>query len=157
MLLSLSLSLSSLSLSLSFPLPGIALLHFHLAQHLYNADPDKKQAHLIQSLSFLTRSLTNLNTHRYTFLNGSPGPLSIAAVVYISLGRNAEGMECIQKLISLYKSQKDEFQRIPCEVLYGCSGYLYSLLFVNAFVKDAIPMDLIEEVGVAFVISYTVY
>ena len=59
-------------------------------------------------------------------------------------------MRCIETLVDLYKSQKEEFQKIPCELLYGCAGYLYSLLFVNRYIKNVVPMELIEEVGVVF-------
>ena len=126
---------------------GVALLHLHMALRLYNTDPDRKRQHLLKASSLLAPSLAKLNTRRDTFLCGSPGPLSIATVVFLYLGKRTEGMDCIEKLVNVYKSQRREFKEIPCEMLYGVAGYLYSLLFVNAHVKDAIPSDVIEEVS----------
>ncbi len=60
-------------------------------------------------------------------------------------------MDCLEKLVGFYKSRKEEFKTIPCELLYGCSGYLYSLLFVNAHVEGVVSIDIIKEVGVAII------
>lgn len=60
-------------------------------------------------------------------------------------------MDCLEKLVGFYKSRKEEFKTIPCELLYGCSGYLYSLLFVNAHAEGVVSIDIIKEVGVAII------
>ena len=108
----------------------------------------QKNRHLLQSLSLISPSLTDLDTRRHTFLCGASGPLAIGTVVYFHLDRKSEGLNCLEKLKTLYRADKEKFKSIPCELLYGCAGYLFALLFVGAHIKDSIEPDLIDEVFV---------
>ena len=47
----------------------------------------------------------------------------------------------------MYSENKREFERLPSELLYGQTGYLYALLFVSSFIPGSIDIALIEEVG----------
>lgn len=118
-----------------------------MALQLHPNDEHQKRQLLSKSLSFIRPCLAKLDTHRHTFLCGAPGPLAIASVVFMHLDRKAEAMDSIEKLVAIYKTQKDEFKKkLPCELLYGCAGYLYSLLFVNSYINNGINRDIIEEV-----------
>lgn len=53
----------------------------------------------------------------------------------------------IQQLKQLYSSDKSAFSQLPSELLYGHVGYLYCLLFANAYLPGAISAELIQEVA----------
>lgn len=56
----------------------------------------------------------------------------------------------IEQLKQLYSSDMSAFSQLPSELLYGHVGYLYCLLFTNAYLPGAISTELIQEVvGIA--------
>lgn len=120
-----------------------------MAIQLHSNDQPKMYQLLLKSLSFIRPCLSSLDVHRHTFLCGAPGPLAIASVLYTYLDKKVEAMNCIDQLVAIYTRQRDEFRsgKIPSELLYGCTGYLYSLLFVNNYITNGISRDIIEEVG----------
>ena len=52
----------------------------------------------------------------------------------------------VKRLEQLYTADKSRFDRLPSELLYGHVGYLYSLLFTNAYLPGAINKELLQEV-----------
>lgn len=126
---------------------GPAFLHLHLATSIFSDDKERAQHELSLCLSFVEPSLAHLKTHRKTFLCGGAGPLAIAAVCYHKLSRSSESLQCIRRLCSMYSEDKREFERLPSELLYGQTGYLYALLFVSSFIPGSIEIGLMEEVG----------
>ena len=52
----------------------------------------------------------------------------------------------LSQLEELYTGHKKSFSRLPSELLYGHTGYLYALLFVNSYIPGAIGDSTIEEV-----------
>ena len=127
--------------------PGIALLHFHLATTLYKHSPEDSSKHLHHSLKLLLPTLSHLNTHRSTFLCGAAGPLSLATVVYSKLGDGSKSKLYLEQLIQLYTEQKPTFIQSASELLTGHIGYLYSLLFVNAYVPQTVDDWLLSEIA----------
>lgn len=128
---------------------GAAFLHFHLANTLYKTDSERRQHELSLCLKLLEPSLIHLKTHRITFLCGAAGPLALAAVVYLQLGQQTNASTCIEKLKTLH-ADHTKTKYLPSELLYGHTGYLYALLFVNAFNPGSIENSLIEEVELTF-------
>jgi len=127
-------------------LPGVALLHLHLATSLYAGDVKERSSHLCEALTFLTPSLHHLSTRRSTFLCGAAGPLALGAVVHAHLGNMKDARACIVQLKDLYVKNKQSFAALPSELLFGHAGYLYALLFVNCHAPGAVEDTLIEEV-----------
>ena len=143
---------------------GVALLHLHVATTLHAEDQRKSREHLLQAQSLLTHCLSHVPSHSITFLCGAGGPLAIAAVVEAGLGNTdkakveeREGNETpflsapssqslLQQLKELYASNKSRFSQLPSELLYGHVGYLYCLLFVNAYLPGAVSQGLLQEV-----------
>jgi lantibiotic modifying enzyme len=125
---------------------GIALLHLHLATTLYADNQLKSRSHLQQAHSLLAPSLSHLPSRDVTFLCGAGGPLAIAAVLEAALGRPDQAKRLVQRLEQLYTGDKSRFSRLPSELLYGHVGYLYCLLFTNAYLPGAISSELLQEV-----------
>ena len=53
----------------------------------------------------------------------------------------------LEQLKELYTGHKESLAQLPSELLYGHVGYLYCLLFVNAYLPGAIDKSLLEEVS----------
>ncbi|KAK3108649.1 hypothetical protein FSP39_012525, partial [Pinctada imbricata] len=122
---------------------GIALLHLHL--HLKSDRSDRKQLEKVES--YLKHPLRHLKGRRLSFLCGDAGPLALGTVVYHLLGKEKECSNCLKKLILLHQRVIEPGSRIPDEILYGRSGYLYALLFVQKHLgKDEIDSSLIVKV-----------
>nr|XP_006634360.1 PREDICTED: lanC-like protein 2 [Lepisosteus oculatus] len=120
---------------------GIALLYLQLHR------VTQEQSHLQRALDYLKRTLRNLNGRRVTFLCGDAGPLAVGAVVHHKLKNEAESKECITKLLQLQRSVVISDSDLPDELLYGRSGYLYALLYVNTEIgPETVPASTISEV-----------
>ena len=52
----------------------------------------------------------------------------------------------MEQLKQLYTEDRARLSQLPSELLYGHVGYLYCLLFVNAYLPGAISDDLLQEV-----------
>ncbi|XP_030031348.2 lanC-like protein 2 [Manduca sexta] len=94
-------------------------------------------------------NIENLRGKRISFLCGDAGPLALATVISYRLGTNRpdnllDYKTLVQRLLSLISLLNDS----PDELLYGKSGYLYALLFVNQYIpgKEVIPANHIEKV-----------
>jgi hypothetical protein len=125
---------------------GAALLHLHLALSIFIDDKDRRERELRLCLQLIKPSLANLKTRRFTFLCGGAGPLAIGCIAYHKLEQTAERDQCAVKLCDMFKTNVNDFKSCPSELLYGHCGYLYALLFVNAFIPGLIDCNLIEEI-----------
>ncbi|XP_028049569.1 lanC-like protein 2 isoform X2 [Monomorium pharaonis] len=82
---------------------------------------------------------------KITFLTGAVGPLALTAVLLQSQQKKEEAEQFILKLKSLSAHVFDK--SIPDELLYGRTGYLAALLYINANIVPApIEADLIKKV-----------
>jgi hypothetical protein len=125
---------------------GAALLHLHLALSIFIDDKDRRERELRLCLQLIKPSLANLKTRRFTFLCGGAGSLAIACIAYHKLEQTAERDQCAVRLCDMFKTNVNDFKSCPSELLYGHCGYLYALLFVNAFIPGLIDCNLIEEI-----------
>ncbi|XP_043920754.1 lanC-like protein 2 [Protopterus annectens] len=127
---------------------GIALLYLKLYQVLND------QAHLQRSLDYVKRALRNMNGRRITFLCGDAGPLAVGAVVHHKLQNEAESKDCIAKLLQLQRTVVSLDSDLPDELLFGRTGYLFALLYVNAEIgPETVPQSTIKEVVDAIIES----
>ena len=126
---------------------GIALLLHHVATRLCSNSPDKSRAYLHRAGQLLDPVLSRPDAHRLTFLCGAGGPLAVGAVIYNQLGDNDKAAECVGKLKQLFIEQKSSFAKLPSELLFGHSGYLYALLFIRAHLPKLVEDSLIVEVA----------
>nr|XP_055062092.1 glutathione S-transferase LANCL1 [Misgurnus anguillicaudatus] len=125
---------------------GIALLYLHL-HSIFG-----ETLYLHKALEHVSRSLRSLTQRWVTFLCGDAGPLAIAAVVYHRLQKPHEAEECLNRLMQLHQSVVQG--KLPDELLYGRTGYLYSLIFVNQqFQQEKIPIQYIQQVCDAILAS----
>ncbi|KRY10622.1 LanC-like protein 2 [Trichinella patagoniensis] len=104
---------------------GYALLYYHLYQKL-NDD---------NSSDYLTKAVKSINmtkrwkTRTPTFLCGTGGSYAIEALVHRSAKQDAIASGALEKLIAM--ANETENEDLPDELLYGRSGYLYSLMLVR--------------------------
>jgi hypothetical protein len=111
-------------------------------------DNSQNDRYLHKALAYLEPTLKHLRKRRISFLNGDPGPLALAAVIFSILGRTKEKDDCIQRWVPLswqmfitsfafyfrlmaLRGIAFEDECLPEELLYGRVGYLYALLFLN--------------------------
>uniref|UniRef100_A0A2A4JWT8 LanC-like protein 2 n=1 Tax=Heliothis virescens TaxID=7102 RepID=A0A2A4JWT8_HELVI len=94
--------------------------------------------------------IENLKGRRISFLCGDAGPLALATVISYKLGskRNDKTLPDYKTLSQRLMSLISLMDESPDELLYGKSGYLYALLFVNKNIsgKEIIPVNHIEKV-----------
>ncbi|KAF6208776.1 hypothetical protein GE061_014516 [Apolygus lucorum] len=103
---------------------GIALYHFNV----FRRNGNKKSYEIAKSLAL--RACKNLNGKRISFLTGDSGPLALATIFHIRDEEHREADKTIDRLIQLGNSAPES---TPDEILYGWSGYVYALTFVNMF------------------------
>ncbi|KAJ8722736.1 hypothetical protein PYW07_003916 [Mythimna separata] len=122
---------------------GLALFYF-----LESLRNDNNPESLKTALEYI--NLDNLKGRRISFLCGDAGPLALATVISYKLGPKhpdkslPDYKTLAQRLMSLISLLNES----PDELLYGKSGYLYALLFVNKHIsgKEVIPVKHIEKV-----------
>ncbi|EDV26676.1 uncharacterized protein TRIADDRAFT_54925 [Trichoplax adhaerens] len=132
---------------------GVAMLYIRLSEALDNG---KKELYLKTAWNYLSISLTMIsNTRRHkdvTFLCGDAGIYALAAVVCHKLGVEQQSKDLIEQLQALHVHCDD--RSLPDELLYGRSGYLHSLKFVQLHLgKDAIKQEIIDKVVNAIIMS----
>jgi len=99
---------------------GIALLYLKLGKI------DKAE-------KLILKCEKKLRQRRVTFLEGDSGVLAIAAVVMEKLGKTSERDVRVKKVVEMAE-QMDVLNAksdLPDELLYGRSGYLFSLLYLR--------------------------
>ncbi|CAF1024078.1 unnamed protein product [Rotaria sp. Silwood1] len=120
---------------------GIALLYLRLAILF----PSEKNDYKSKAKALIDSSLEQLKGKRISFLNGDPGPLAIAAVIYNDLEDQKKMNKYIDKIISMKNDALSDSN--PDEYLYGRAGYLYTLMFLRKEIRnDIIDNQLVTEV-----------
>ncbi|XP_077978325.1 lanC-like protein 2 [Glandiceps talaboti] len=120
---------------------GIALLYLHLYKIFDNEE------YLKRAKSYVKTGLHQLHHRRQTFLCGDAGPLSVGAILYHIEGKEGRSMELLNKLKDMQVQVTSPEYGLPDEILYGKSGYLYALLFVQKQLgKDIITDELVQKV-----------
>ncbi|XP_046390142.1 lanC-like protein 2 [Ischnura elegans] len=128
--------------------PGYALLFWMLSRKRPGED---FQQH---SMNILEAALPRLRNRDVTFICGDPGPLALAAVVYHTLGKPDRSVELVKRIKSFAPIITDLESDLPDEALYGRVGYLYSLLFLNHYLRpNAIEDNIIRQVLSAILAS----
>ncbi|XP_076014434.1 lanC-like protein 2 [Genypterus blacodes] len=122
---------------------GIALLCLQLHRVTHEV------SHLNRALDYVKRALRTLNGRKVTFLCGDAGPLAVGAVVHHKLGNTDDSKECLTKLLQLHRLVLSPDSQTPDELLYGRTGYLYALLYVN----KEIGADTVDETTIATVVT----
>lgn len=93
--------------------------------------------------------LDYLDGRRISFLCGDAGPLAMAIVISYKLGsRRPDTLPEYKTLVRRLMALASSLNASPDELLYGKTGYLYALLFVNKYIQDKeiIPASHIEMV-----------
>ena len=109
---------------------GLALLYIKMGQY-----PEAER--------YLERSLYSVSQARVTFLCGSPGPLTLLAILRHKQGAAAD----LSQIISLAADVTDLSSGLPDELLYGRVGYLYCILYLRQEIGDsAVPTIIIRKV-----------
>ncbi|VVD05218.1 unnamed protein product [Leptidea sinapis] len=117
-------------------------------------NPDMCNDYLQRALQYI--NLDNLRGKRISFLCGDAGPLAIATIISYKLSRTCpENVPHYKELTRRLLDLESLCSVSPDEILYGKSGYLYSLLFVKKYIngKDIIPSSHIEKVTSAILAS----
>ncbi|XP_047988051.1 lanC-like protein 2 [Leguminivora glycinivorella] len=121
---------------------GLALYYFMSAL--------KKKETYTENLrnALLYLNINNLKGRRISFLCGDAGPLALATVISYKLGKDATDLPDYKTLAQRLTSLMSLLNASPDELLYGKSGYLYALLFVNKYIdeRSIIPPHLMEKV-----------
>ena len=110
-------------------IPGYAYFYYRL----FRKTSDESYLQKAKDYSKASLKLRSSSArHRISFLCGDPGILSVTAVSYYFHGAIEDCLECINQILSLMPSVCDINSSNPDEILYGRSGYLYSLLFLRS-------------------------
>ena len=125
---------------------GLALLYLRLSETLYVNSPVQRSKALQRGLELITAPLNKLNGRRLTFLCGDGGVLALAAVLYTLCDNTAVARHCTQGLQTLSELALTD-RMMSSELMYGCAGYLYALLFVKHYLPDSIDDRLITRVA----------
>ncbi|XP_027881698.1 lanC-like protein 2 isoform X1 [Xiphophorus couchianus] len=127
---------------------GIALMYLQL--HRVSGEA----SHLQRALDYVKRAMRILNGRKVTFLCGDAGPLAVGAVVHHKLNNNTESKDCVSRLFQLQRSVVSPDNEMPDELLFGRTGYLFALLYVNKEIgADAVDEATITKVVTAIVES----
>eukprot|EP00112_Aurelia_sp_Birch-Aquarium-sp1_P009568 Seg2091.6 transcript_id=Seg2091.6/GoldUCD/mRNA.D3Y31 product="LanC-like protein 2" protein_id=Seg2091.6/GoldUCD/D3Y31 len=124
---------------------GIALLLMQLSKTVYK-DTEKNKVLLDIAEKVCDTGRKTINGKRVTFLCGDAGPLALGAVI-AHMKSDSQNFElCINSLTSLIDRCCND-DSLPNEMLYGRSGYLYALLFVQKHCgKECIKNSMLERV-----------
>ena len=130
---------------------GLALVYLRLAETVYANSPPQRKHALERGLQLITQPLNKLNGRRLTFLCGDGGVLALAAVLYTMCDNTAVARHCTQGLQTLSELALTD-RVMSQELMYGCAGYLFALLFAKKYLPDSIDGRLIARVA-AHIIS----
>ncbi|XP_054878742.1 lanC-like protein 2 [Poeciliopsis prolifica] len=122
---------------------GIALLYLQL--HRVSGEA----SHLQRALDYVKRAMRILNGRKVTFLCGDAGPLAVGAVVHHKLNNSTESKDCVSRLLQLQRSVVSPDNEMPDELLFGRTGYLFALLYVNKEIGD----DVVDEATITKVVT----
>ncbi|XP_069690733.1 lanC-like protein 2 isoform X2 [Periplaneta americana] len=123
---------------------GIALLYLLLSVRLNNA------SYLTRAVEITEQALSRLKNHRMSYLNGDAGPLALSAVLYHKQGASERSRQCIERLKGMLPQILKLNSDLPDEILYGRTGYLYALLYLNKSLgQDTIDSKTIQQVVAA--------
>ncbi|BES87987.1 unnamed protein product [Nesidiocoris tenuis] len=114
---------------------GVALTHFMM--HLKTG----RDGSLDLARRLNEKALRELNGRRISFLQGDAGPLAMGAAINFTYGDSRKAQECVERLIALGERAKSQ----DFELLNGWAGYLYALLYVNSFISQAIPVNILRK------------
>ena len=123
---------------------GYALLYLHLSDVL----GDNK---FLDKCLPLIESIRKLNSKRYTFLCGDSGVLTIQSIVHHLKGNQKQCNQSLNSLKSMVVFTTDINTELPDEMLYGRTGFLYSLLFIRKLIPNS--NQIIEDKDIRAVVD----
>ncbi|KAF7487771.1 LanC-like protein 2 [Sarcoptes scabiei] len=134
---------------------GIALLYLKVYESKIFTESDR---YLLKASEIVENSLKNFQTITVpTFLCGEVGLLTVAVLINYHLKKDYyKFLKIIVEISSNIIHQSSSSNRIPDEVLYGRSGYLYSLYLLRLKIpetKALITDDLIRSIVVEIIDS----
>ncbi|XP_054169253.1 glutathione S-transferase LANCL1-like [Oppia nitens] len=112
---------------------GFALLYLHL----YRVFDYKKYLDKSLEIVDLIVNKLSLKKNDISFVLGNSGVLSIAALIHHINGDQNGCHKLLTSLKSMVKFCTDSSSQTPDEILYGRSGFLYSLLFVRKYIGNS--------------------
>ncbi|XP_015603039.1 uncharacterized protein LOC107271495 [Cephus cinctus] len=114
---------------------GIAYLFYHYGKYFH------EDAYIMRAAKLIRGSLEKAKGKRHvTFLTGIAGPLALGAVINHLHFDREESKNLIERLRSMSKYVLEDDSDLPDELLYGRSGYLFTILYVNSHISPA-PFD----------------
>ncbi|KAH7646153.1 Glutathione S-transferase lancl1 [Dermatophagoides farinae] len=117
---------------------GIVLLYLKLYE--LNAFENERQDILRKANSLIKRSLENIGggKERYSFLCGQTGVLACKVLINHARGKDySKYLRIIRNLAPKILSDSTE---LPDEILFGRSGFLYSLLMIREKIEDSVQI-----------------
>jgi lantibiotic modifying enzyme len=115
---------------------GIALLYLHLSRVLTEDSIIKNQL-LDKCLSFVEPIIKILKGRKHSFICGDCGPLTVACFAQHLKSNQNQCNRLLNSLKSMISYAIDINTELADEVLYGRSGFLYSLLFVRKYIPNS--------------------
>eukprot|EP01119_Soliformovum_irregulare_P008578 TRINITY_DN2168_c1_g1_i2.p1 TRINITY_DN2168_c1_g1~~TRINITY_DN2168_c1_g1_i2.p1 ORF type:complete len:409 (+),score=130.68 TRINITY_DN2168_c1_g1_i2:3-1229(+) len=127
---------------------GIAFMFLRLSEN--SLDPEQKDAYLKKSEIYITKASQYLEfplTHQdLTFLLGRIGILAMRSVIYPKVGRDDYLEQDVQKILSMMPLvMRKNFTEN--ELMYGRTGYLWTLLFIRRHVTlDTLQLEISDAI-----------
>ncbi|XP_026825201.1 lanC-like protein 2 isoform X3 [Ooceraea biroi] len=134
-------------------LAGIAYIFYHYGKYYNNS------AYVTKAMELLEKCIAEFKSrHEITFLTGIVGPLSLTAIMLHSQQKEEQANQLILRLKSFSVYILDKHNDISNELLYGRTGYLAALLYINENISPlCIEADLIRKVGSCIINSGITY
>ena len=129
---------------------GYSLLCYFLFKKTDN------QLYLEQSLQYAALAVKKRGHGRVTFLCGDAGPLTVSALAHSAAGDLPTATNCVQQILHMLPAVLDLSSSLPDELLYGRTGFLFSLNFLRQEIPAAcgsITDDIVRQVLVAILES----
>ncbi|CDW51975.1 lanC protein 2 [Trichuris trichiura] len=129
---------------------GIALLFYAMYKKL---DQQQNTEWLNKADELIKHAVRHSSGSKVSFLCGNTGYMAVAAAIYLKTGQTDKAEELIAEILDLSNSVCKS-SSIPDELLFGRSGYLYSLMFIaKECGAQYVPGEAMEKVAKAIIKS----
>lgn len=130
---------------------GFALLYYFL----FRKTNDQK--YLKECQSYASMSVKKQGNGRVTFLCGDVGPLVVAALAHSVAGDQNSATKYVQQMLTFLPAVLDSNSRLPDELLYGRTGFLFAINFLRQEIPAAcmgiITDDIVRQILVSIIES----
>uniref|UniRef100_A0A5S6Q3Z1 Uncharacterized protein n=1 Tax=Trichuris muris TaxID=70415 RepID=A0A5S6Q3Z1_TRIMR len=126
---------------------GIALLYYAMYKKL---DREQNTEWLNKADELIKHAVRHSSGNKVSFLCGNTGSMAIAAAIFMKTGQIDKATKYIDEILAL-SDGICKSSSIPDELLFGRSGYLYSLMFILKecgahFVSDDAMEQVVEAI-----------